>query len=841
MASQDCINAVKEVLGEEGTAKQLEDIFELLERRSKAKLRDNPGMSQEQAMIAAAENLASEKKLAALIERRNEAINKARTAVREDFYKQMEAKGVKRSEAIRMLTVGREGPWEGAGRSVDAVKHSIESTQLIGPMTAELQRAGLLDVALMKNPEFERSIAREMAIVNGAKNVQPTGDPNAKAVAAIFVKYTEAARVLQNDAGAFIRKLEGYVARQSHDQIKVAKAAGMFVPTGDPRHFEVWKAKILPLLDERTFDDAFDRDEFLRMTYVNLASGRHMKADGGSDAMGGFKGSGNLAKRVSQERVLIFKGPDEWLAYNNEFGRASLYESVLDGLSFAARNTALMRTFGTNPEAAFRADIDKGIKAAQKKSDIKDVQKLQSPLVQAEFDQISGGVLQQGSPTAAAINGSVRSVISMAKLGGVVLSSIPDIAIRASVLRHNGVNLFEAYGNSLDSLFGNFRGTAQREVGDLLGAGIDGMLGSVFERFHATDSVPGTLTKMSNVFFKATGLTWWTDAMSRGVGIMLARNMSAQMAAGKAFGQLDRLLQSTLNRYGINEPTWNLLRKAQGFEADGKTYLTPDAVNTLTDADIRAYLGKADASARAVKEARENLKTTLGAYYTDQVREAMTFAGARERALATGGSSAGTPLGEAVRYVMQFKQFPITYLVRHFGREFKRNETMHAAAFANLIVGTSVLGYVALTAKEFAKGRNPREMEDAGDWGKMVMASMMQGGGFGLYGDFLFAEANRFGGGLVGTLAGPAAGLLEQYVGVLQAARDGDDPRAKAVRAVVGSTPFANIFYARTALDYLVLNGVMEALNPGYLRRYERQVERDNNQTFWLPPTDSVQ
>ena len=71
------------------------------------------------------------------------------------------------------------------------------------------------------------------------------------------------------------------------------------------------------------------------------------------------------------------------------------------------------------------------------------------------------------------------------------------------------------------------------------------------------------------------------------------------------------------------------------------------------------------------------------------------------------------------------------------------------------------------------------------------------------------------------------------------AARDGQDPRAKAVRALVNSTPFLNIFYARLALDHLILHSIMESLNPGYLRRYERQVERDNNQTFWLPPSSA--
>ncbi len=829
MAAQDCINAVKDVLGEDSTDSRLEEIFDLLDRRSKAKLRDDPSLTQEQAVASAAQTLASEKKLAALIELRNEAINKARAAVREDFYKQLEAKGIKRSAAIRALTVGREGPWQGAGRSVDAVKHAIEA-ELAGPMVVELERAGLLDAAVMKDPDFERSVAREMAIVNGAKDVQPTGDLSAQALAKILAKYTENARVMQNKAGAYIRKIDGYVTRQSHDQLKIARAG-----------FEEWKAKIQPLLDERTFDDAFDRDKFLKGAYANLASGDHMKASGGSDWMGGFKGPGNLAKKISSERVLIFKGPDEWLQYNNEFGRASLYESVLDNIGFAARNTALMRTFGTNPEYAFKADLERAVAAAKKAGDIKEINALNSALVQAEFDQISGGVLQHGNPTAAQVNGAIRSVISMAKLGGVVLSSIPDIAIRASVLRHNGVNLFQAYGNSLESLVTGFRGSERRQVADLIGAGIDGILGGVYERFHATDSVPGSFTKLSNIFFKATGLTWWTDAMSRGVGLMLSRNMADRLAAGKAYVELDPLHRTTLGRYGIDERAWAALQKAEKFEAEGRAYLTPDAVGRLPDEAIRAYMGKADASARAVDEARANLQTSLSAYYTGQVREALTFAGAREKALTTFGSSAGTPLGEAVRYIMQFKGFPITYLVKHLGRELNRGETVNGAGLAHLIVATTALGYVSMTAKEYVKGRNPREPEDAAGWAKLAMAAMQQGGGFGIYGDFLFGEANRFGGGLISTLAGPAAGLLEQYVGVLQAARDGEDVGAKALRAAVGSTPFINIFYARTALDHMVLYGAMEALNPGYLRRYERQIEKDYNQTWWLPPSEAVQ
>jgi hypothetical protein len=33
---------------------------------------------------------------------------------------------------------------------------------------------------------------------------------------------------------------------------------------------------------------------------------------------------------------------------------------------------------------------------------------------------------------------------------------------------------------------------------------------------------------------------------------------------------------------------------------------------------------------------------------------------------------------------------------------------------------------------------------------------------------------------------------------------------------------------------------MQEQLNPGFLRRYERQIERENNQKFLLPPTNAL-
>jgi hypothetical protein len=126
------------------------------------------------------------------------------------------------------------------------------------------------------------------------------------------------------------------------------------------------------------------------------------------------------------------------------------------------------------------------------------------------------------------------------------------------------------------------------------------------------------------------------------------------------------------------------------------------------------------------------------------------------------------------------------------------------------------------------------------------MAAMLQGGGLGLYGDFLFGEANRAGGGLIAGLAGPTAGTIEEVHKTLLAIRDGSDTKSRAelagahgLQLLKNNTPFVNMFYTRTALDYFVLHRLQEAMNPGYLRRYEKKVQKENSQTFWLRPTQS--
>jgi hypothetical protein len=821
MSAQNCIDAVRKATGEDFSDEKVAEIFELLDRRAARKMKDDPAIPRETALRQATEDLIAEKKLAALIEKRSRAINAVRRQALIDFVK---TSGLTPSKALEAKIYGVEGKLYGAGGSTDAKAHALRHS-LRGALLNDLEKAGMVEVARKSNPDFELAVAREMAFLNGAKGVKQSKDTNVRTLAQIFVKHGENGRLIQNDAGAWIRKLEGYVSRQSHNQLSISKAGA-----------DKWVNDILPLLDERTFDDVpagMDRKQWLNEMYVRLASGQHIKVGGGSDFMGGFKGPSNLAKKASAERVLHFKGPDEWMKYNHAYGRRSLYESVLDAVDYAARNTAVMRDWGTNPEAMFEGLRERYIKKAEKSGDVKTAKDLGNWKLTAGFNQLTNAVDVPGSVRLAQIGSMVRLVQSMSKLGGVVLSSFPDIGVRAAVLKHNGVGFLESYAKALTPFFEGKGSAEKREIANSLGVGLDGMLGDVFHQLHSMDSAPGRMTKIANTFFKFSFMNWWQDSVSRGVGMMLSNNLAENLS--KPFAQLDRRLQVTLARYGIGEKELAALAHMETKAADGRRYATGDGVLSLTDDHLRAYLGP-DASPKAIAAARRDLGDKVSMYVADQVREALTVAGAKERAMTTFGKPAGTPHGEAIRMLMQFKTYPITYISRSLNREFSRGD---AFTIGHLLAATTGLGYLSLTVKDFIKGREPRSPEDAGDYTKLLFAAMKQGGGFGIYGDFLFGEANRFGGGWASTLAGPTiGGTVGDVERVVNAVKSGKDPSATAFRGVLNNTPFANLFYTRVAADYLFLYAIQDQLNPGFLRRYERQVEKDNNQRFLYPPSD---
>ncbi len=623
-----------------------------------------------------------------------------------------------------------------------------------------------------------------------------------------------------NRAGAYIKELPEYVFRQAHDMDKIRKAG-----------FEGWRDSIAPLLDsERTMKGVTDPEQFLRSVYDGLASGVHLSSL--SDIEGDFARGGSLNDRVSAHRKLHFQDADSFLKYHSQFGNGPLMENLLEGINGLAKKTILLENFGTNPRAFFDGQLKDIME--KNRTNHTTMDRISGILENPEnlFKTLSGELSNPQNVTLAKWTDNIKSIQSMAKLGGALISSISDLANTAAAMHYRGAPLLQSYADPLKILFhGN--DANKREIAERLGWLSEGIAGNL----HATLDIhegfgSSTIRGRQNQFFKATGLNWWTDSLKSGVIYTLGADMG--QLASKSFDEVisDAARARTFNQYGIDKTLWEAWRKS-ATEIDGKIFLAPDGIRSAPTQTLDGILKDRGVAATEFSRARlmDELETKFRTFYVDSADEMVLTPGARERAILNFGTQSGSLVGSAVRLMSQFKAFPVTYLTKSIGREASRGGMDAFRGMTNLIATTTILGYVSMATKDFIKGKEQRDPADPKAW----TAAFIQGGGAGIYGDVLFAQAG-FGRSQLVNLLGPSAGSADQLFSLRAKVMEGKDVTGDLLKLGTSHTPFLNLFYTKWAIDYGILYSLQEAANPGYLQRMESRMRREEGRGFKFSP-----
>lgn len=837
-----CIDAVRAAAGDLED-QELVEIFELLRSRAKEIMAREGALGMEQATLRAADELGKQAQQAALIERRNALINLRRRSeivsfVRNNFADRPDL-------GIESLLVGTNLARQGSRLSVAAEQKALGDAY-IGGLIHDLEAKDL--TAVLANGGSDIDIADALWKIGNDLDTSKLNDQVVD-IARIIQKYQEAARIDANRAGASIGKIPGYIARQSHDSEKIGSAG-----------FDRWAADILPRLDPKTFDGVADESSFLRGVYNGLVTGNHLKSPD-APKPNGFKGPANIAKKISQERVLHFKDGVAWHEYNQQYGTGNLREAVLRGLDLSGQNTAIMRRLGTNPEANLEMAMDVIASDLDKSGDTAastNFKTARGTVLKNRFAEVSGQTRIPGNAWAARISANVRAWQSLSKLGGALLSSFTDLPVAASEMRYQGKSFLGSLGEMTAGLVKGRGSLEQKEILSSFGVYADSMRGEIMRRFSADDSVGGKMSRGMSLFFKLNGLSWWTDANKASAGLMMAHNLAQNK--GRAWGTLDASYRRALELYDLDAGKWDLLRSMDTRMADGRDYMTTDGIADIPAEKIGAYLESQGrkVSDAAIREAREGLERSLRAYINDRVTYAVLEPDARTRSIMNQGTRPGTVMGDLNRFLTQFKSFPAAYMQKTLGRELYgrgyaptplgqgyrgskdliaalRNGNGEKLGLAQLLLWTTAFGYLSMASKDMVKGREPRPADDPKTW----IAAMVQGGGFGIFGDYLFGEASRFGNRPLESLAGPTLSTAASTVDLWNKIRTGDDAAASSFNLALNNTPFLNLFYTRIALNHLFLYSVQEAMNPGSLRRTEQRIQKENGQQFLLRPSQN--
>jgi hypothetical protein len=254
----------------------------------------------------------------------------------------------------------------------------------------------------------------------------------------------------------------------------------------------------------------------------------------------------------------------------------------------------------------------------------------------------------------------------------------------------------------------------------------------------------------------------------------------------------------------------------------------------------------------AIAELKREVETQWRTYFTDRADFAVLEPDARTQSIMNQGHQPGTPVGEALRFIGQYKSFPVAFVQKVLGREIygRGSDTLTQAlkngngemtGLMQVMVWSTIFGYGAMNAKAILAGKEPRKPEDAKGYFDLVKAAMLQGGGAGIYGDFLFGEMkSRYGAGPLETFLGPTFSNLSSLADLYGRAMKGDDVAGSAVKFVINNTPGNNIWWAKAALDYGIIYRLQEGLNPGYLKRMETRIKKEQDQSFIFPPSQVI-
>ena len=420
---------------------------------------------------------------------------------------------------------------------------------------------------------------------------------------------------------------------------------------------------------------------------------------------------------------------------------------------------------------------------------------------------------------------TVRNLNVASKLGGAMVSAIADLStqkITRSFLRMKQGGLHDIIGGMGKEVSQLSRAEAVRM--QILA---EDQIRSLREttRFATAVDAPMWSSYIADRSLAITGLTQYTEMGKRAFAKDFFANFGDFVDAKLSYAKLPDAWRRTLQRNDISPGEWDRIATTTPHKP------TPESASFLLPEDV-------------MRAAGEDTARKYSAMMYNERQYAIIEPSLAAQTAMTMGTSRGTVIGELLRSATQFKSFGITIVQLHGRRfldEMARDSKAGASYAASLLIYSTILGALVVQLKDLIAGRDPRPMDNANFW----FASTLQGGGWGIYGDFLNSAGNRMGRGTVATIAGPTLGQLEDLgnltVGNIKEAWAGKKTNfgSELARTIQGNTPFASTWYARRAVEALVFDELQRKLDNDAHSAFRRRIDtrrKDYNQNFWWSP-----
>jgi hypothetical protein len=681
-----------------------------------------------------------------------------------------------------------------------------------------------------------------MAIVRELDQPGSSKDKTAKNLVEKWLEWEDKSWKQKTDLGADIGYRSDHRLPQSWDPVIVRnfgltamEKLRVFSPTTDAATLKTLREKarenFVTTFSKHVDPDAYKDNEGAPLDKDGLANAlrevfQTISTEGLNKTVLGAPASESpgIAGQLAAHRELHFKDAASWHEMNKQAGTADILGIMQHAVTKNARDVALLETLSPHNNVVFNTLLSfaEAQDAAAGGKIKKDVQKAKH--IYAELSGTAGLPVSERGAQIAGFMQAWRNWTAATHLGSVLLSQVSDLATYNVIARTNGLGMGRAMEFWFKSL--NPANAADRQAAARAGIAADMVLHDVAARIGEAVQGKTLSSNVANRSLRMYGMQWWQDGGQRAFQALVGFHLADIVKGG---GETDAYhFNKTLARYGIGDAEMAIIKRAEPVEIMGHEMITPVSIKLLGDTP-------------EIREAALKVAAMMGT----ESRIAIMEPDAATRAMLKTGSAPGTFTGELLRTGTLFKSFMVgmirQVLPRVYGAE--GTASYKAGIVAQYVLSMMVAGAISTQLRTMARGLNPRDMTDPAFW----LAASAQSGGLGLFGDFMFSDANRFGQGLVSSIAGPQLRVVEDLhkltIGNVQQAMQGKDAHftAEAIQMTKNyALPYVNAFYTRAALDHMIFFTAQEAANPGYLRRMKQGVENANNTTWYWPPQEPL-
>jgi hypothetical protein len=771
------------------------------------------------------------------------------------------------------------------------------SRQLSAEMTAAgpevqkfFQQSQALSQQRFRNP-FDQAVAKSSQL-HLLKEIygEDTGNAPAKKIAKIWNDVTSRSRQEMNDNGFDIGLRDDWNLPYV-DDADLIRAAGRdewlaTLPVAE-RTAAIVSGRMPPaeFARRKWIDDVYDTQD--RTQYVNqdgspmndaeyreaLASIYETKSTDGANKIepGAYMGSGGIKNRGSQSRVMAFKDATSHFNYMERYTAQPVAGVMLSHLQSASRDLGVVKAFGPDSTANFKLIADrlysKSVSSDGGGKSVSDMQ-AQRNMVERMFNSMAGLNGVQNSGVFSSAIGGLRNLMTSAMLGTSVWTAASD----QGIMRANAMALgFDRKGMRLSASTIKllFSGDAKRAAADL-GLLVDSHA-AVVSKMGGFDLSRGITGWFAEKTLKWSGLIAMDRANKASFGLLMYKNIGDMSRKYPTLDSLKASDKTVLANKGWTQEDWAIMNAAElrPLNTSGAMGMTPDGIYAVPETKVREILADRIDSIRAgaknalaeMGEMPDTRRKALSEAFDAEaeqtinrlVRNAKAEAAQKLLGITHGEMTSAVTTatgidtferetaGELLKSAMLFKTTPFAGF-RQLVTRGRDLDTVPAVKFlAAYIGGTTLAGAFAIQMNSLLSGNDPQDMFTGRFW----LQSILKGGSFGIYGDFLFQDHTQYGSSIAATLGGPVLGFAESLMKLAitnpQKALMGEDTTfgADAIQTARMIIPFANLWYTKAAFNHLILQQLQEMANPGYNDRAKDRAERQYDVTSWWEPGDT--